>query len=142
MIFSVLTDYDFHYFPQHLRSFSIEFYVQKVFYGIFDESLDERTYIRVFADFFKLFLARWRLVHSFFQISVAQIQNFSSNRPKITLRRAQNKKQRPNAADRPNLAVLKPSKAEPLQPYLWSNLSKTLDLSQWYLQKTMYQSPF
>ena len=33
--------------------------------------------------------------------------------PKITLQRAKNKNLRPSAANRPNLAVLKPSKAEP-----------------------------
>ena len=92
-------------------------------------TLKVRMNIRVFADFFKLFLARWRLVHTFPKTFVAQIQNFRSIGPKITLQRAQNKKQRPNTADRPNLAVLKPSKAEPSQPYLWSNLFKTLDLS-------------
>ena len=86
-------------------------------------------YVTAFANFFKLFLARWRLVHSFLKTSVAQIQNFRSIGPKITLQRAQNKKQQPNAANQPNLAVLKPSKAEPLQPYLWSDLFKTLDLS-------------
>ena len=90
-------------------------------------------YIRVFADFFKLFLARWRLVHSFLKTSVAQIQNFRSIGPKITLQRAQNKKQRPNAAVWPNLAVLKPSKAEPSQPYAWSDFFQNLDLGYWYL---------
>ena len=100
------------------------------------------TYIRAFANFFKLFLTKWRLIHSFLKTSVAQIQNFRSIRPKITLQRAQNKKQRPNPADRPNLAVLKPSKAEPLQPYVWSDFFQNLDLGYWYLKETIYQSPF
>ena len=100
------------------------------------------TYSRAFANFFKLFFARWRLIHSFLKTSVAQIQNFRSIRPKITLQRAQNKKQRPNTADRPNLAVLKPSKAEPSQPYVWSYFFQNLDSGYWYLKEAIYQSQF
>ena len=44
------------------------------------------------------------------------------------LRRPKNKNQWPNAADQPNLVVLKPSRAELLQLYLWSNFSENLDL--------------
>ena len=94
---------------------------------------EHNTYTRAFANFFKLFLARWRLAHGFLKTSVAQIQNFRSIEPKITLRRAKNKKQPPNAATRQNLAVLKPSKAEPLQPYVWSDFFQNLDLGYWYL---------
>ena len=65
--------------------------------------------------------SKWRLVHSFLYILETQNQNFRSIRPKITLQRAKNKNQWPSAADRPYLAVLKLSRAEPLQPYFWSD---------------------
>ena len=72
--------------------------------------------------------SKWRLVHSFLNIQETQIQNLRSIGPNITLQRDQNKNLWPSAADRPNLAVLKLSRAEPLQPYFWAKFFEILDL--------------
>ena len=83
-----------------------------------------------------------RLVHSFLNIQEAQVQNMRSIGPYITLQRDQNQNLWPSAADRPNLAVLKLSRAEPLQPYFWTNFSEILVVRSLGYMDSLGLSPF
>ena len=56
--------------------------------------------------------------------------------------RDQNKNLWPSAADRPNLAVLKLSRAEPLQPYFWTKSSEILDVRSLGYMDLLSISPF
>ena len=58
------------------------------------------------------------------------------------MQRAQNKNLWPSAADQPNLAVLKLSRAEPLQPYFWAKSSEILDLRSLGDMESLGLSPF
>ena len=66
----------------------------------------------------------------------------SSIGPNTTLQRDQNKNLWLSAADRPNLAVLKLSRAEPLQPYFWTKSSEILDLRSLGYMDSLGTSPF
>ena len=58
------------------------------------------------------------------------------------MQRAQNKNLWPSAADQPNLAVLKLSRADPLQPYFWAKSSEILDLKSLDDMESLGLSPF